>query len=84
MAGSLFFIIEELLDYILELQQCLQWSNEEAFLFMEFQQIEGNACGAETFFTSLFRAIRSKSKLTGKLLARLTFCESLPNKTLGS
>ena len=31
MEGSLFFIIEELLDYNIELQQCLQWSNEAAF-----------------------------------------------------
>ena len=46
-------------------------------MFMEFQQVEGNTCGAETFFSSLFQAIRSKSKLTGKQLARLTFLRIL-------
>ena len=35
MAGSLFFIIKELLDCNIELQQCLQSSNDdEAILFL--------------------------------------------------
>ena len=44
---------------------------------MEFQQVGGNTWGAETFLSSLFRAMRSKSNITGKTFARYTFCESL-------
>ena len=70
MEGSLFFIIEELLDYNIELQQSLQWSNEEAyFLFMEFQQVEGNTCGAETFFSSLFRERADEQELATPILS---------------
>ena len=87
MAGSLFFIIKELLVCNIELKQCLQSSNDDeaiCFFLMEFQQVGGNTWGAETFLSSLLRAIRSKSNITGKLLARYSFCESFPKKTLES
>ena len=46
-------------------------------------RLGGNKCGAKTFLSSLFRVTCSKSNITGKPLARYTFCESFLKKTVG-
>ena len=90
MAGSLLFIIEEPCDCNIELQQCLESSNDDEGILFPFDgilaglRVRGNTRSAETFLSSLFRAIHSKINITEKPLAKCTFCESFPKKALGS
>ena len=76
----------ELLNCNIELQQCLQSSNDgKAILFLFDGILAGrrDQVPCRNFFEFTVASYPSKINVTGKPLARYTFCESFPKKALG-
>lgn len=76
----------ELLNCNIELQQCLQSSNDDKAILFLFDGIlagRREQVPCRNFFEFTVASYPSKINVTGKPLARYTFCESFPKKALG-
>lgn len=76
----------ELLNCNIELQQCLQSSNDDKAILFLFDGIlagRREQVPCRNFFEFTVASYPSKINVTGKPLARYTFCECFPKKALG-
>ena len=76
----------ELLNCNIELQQCLQSSNDDKAILFLFDGVLADRreqVPCRNFFEFTVASYPSKINVTGKPLARYTFCESFPKKALG-
>lgn len=76
----------ELLNCHIELQQCLQSSNDDKAILFLFDGIlagRREQVPCRNFFEFTVASYPSKINVTGKPLARYTFCECFPKKALG-